>query len=364
MKQIRVNLADRTYDIIIGYNLLENLPKFLNRLNLPKIAVVITNPTIKRLYFDTIEKSFLKKPAFDIYLFTVKDTEKSKSFNVAIKLANKIAKFDKGRGLFIMALGGGVIGDLAGYIASTYKRGIAYIQVPTTLLGQVDSAIGGKVGIDLSCGKNLIGSFHQPRLVVSDLTTLNNLPKRQLISGLAEVIKYAVIADKKLFNYIERNYTRILRLDKIALERIVATCSSVKAKIVSIDERETKGFRTLLNYGHTIGHAIETAAGYSKRYSHGEAIAIGMVCAADISKRLGLLSNDSLVKIEALIKTVGLPTSAKGINRARILKSLQHDKKFINAKIRLVLPIRIGHTIVCEDVPRDIVVASIKSHTT
>jgi 3-dehydroquinate synthase len=263
--------------------------------------------------------------------------------------------------IFIVALGGGVVGDLAGFVSSIFKRGIPYIQVPTTLLAQVDSAIGGKTAVDLTYAKNMAGAFYQPRMVISDVGLLKSLPDRQIRSGLAEVIKYGVIADGSLFAYIEENLDRILRLEPCALEYAIASCSRIKARIVESDERDTGLRRIVLNYGHTIGHAIESAASYSRLYTHGEAVAIGMVVAADIAREIGMLKPSDAERIESLIARAGLPTSIRSIKSGRILRSHLNDKKFTLGVNRFVLPRSIGSAAVVRNVPYKVVGDAIRA---
>jgi 3-dehydroquinate synthase len=257
-------------------------------------------------------------------------------------------------------LGGGVIGDLTGFAASIYKRGIPYIHIPTTLLAQVDSAIGGKTAIDLPVAKNLVGSFYQPKIVISDTSLLSSLSPRQIRNGLAECIKYAVIGDKKLFGYIENNYKKALAHDAKVLAHIILSCARIKSRIVGEDELDKKGKRIVLNLGHTIGHAIESASGYAERYDHGESIAIGMVCATCISSRMGLIKEDDGQRIIALIKKCGLPVKLKGLKISRIYGSLLHDKKFIHGTNRFVVPIGIGKVRIIHGIGKAIIIKSIK----
>ena len=353
MKTIKVNLKERAYPIVIGNNLFSSIGKRLKSLKIGDDAIIISNAKIKKLYGIKLKKSLVKS-GFSVNFELIPDSEKSKSQFQAFNLINKIAKLDVKKRFFIIALGGGVIGDLAGFVAAVYKRGINYVQVPTTLLGQVDSAIGGKVAIDLNTGKNLVGAFYQPKIVISDVNILTSLSKKQVKSGLSEVIKYAIIKDRSLFDYLNSNSKQILKLNKTMLEFLVRKCSAIKANIVQADEKETKGIRTILNYGHTIGHAIESAGGY-KKYNHGEAIAIGMICAADISCKLGMLNLSSYNKIKNLISKYGLPTSIRGVRLNKILEAQTRDKKFINKKNRFVLPKKIGTVIVRENIPLGII---------
>ena len=279
---------------------------------------------------------------------------------VFVQLLERIAAQDVHKKIFIIAFGGGVIGDLAGYIAATYKRGVPYIQVPTTLLAQIDSAIGGKVGIDLKTGKNMAGAFYQPKVVLSDVDFLKTLSQRQVRNGLAEAVKYGIIRDKILFTYIAKHYPKLLRLNPEALTKVVLKCSAIKADVVRQDERETKGIRTILNFGHTVGHAIEAASGYD-HYHHGEAVALGMRVAADISTRLGLLNFKEAIRIHQVLDNIGLPQKIRKVSIKSILARMQHDKKFRAGKNRFVLATAIGRVKVLEGVPLRIVTQAIKA---
>ncbi|MCX5706635.1 MAG: 3-dehydroquinate synthase, partial [Candidatus Omnitrophica bacterium] len=306
MRIIKVNLKKRSYNIIVGRDILSRLGKYLVKLRIGKDAYIITNSLVKNKYSKELAGS-LTKAGFNFKFKTIPDTEKSKGFAVLSAVIKDLAKFDLKKQTFIIALGGGVVGDLSGFVASVYKRGIPYIQIPTTLLAQVDSSIGGKTAIDLQEGKNLIGAFYQPRLVFSDVKLLATLDKKQLRSGLAEVIKYGVIRDKGLFQYLEAQSKNILKSKLNALEHIVNSSAKIKAGIVQADEKEEKGLRTILNFGHTLGHAIEAAADF-KKYNHGEAVALGMLIASSIGEKLGLIDKNSVRRIEQLIKGAGLPT--------------------------------------------------------
>lgn len=349
MRVRKLKLNNRSYDIIVGANLFDKIARYMRAFNVGDSAYIITNPPLKSRYGAAISGA-LKRSGLGMRFRTVADSEKSKSVRAASAVINDLARFDKRRRVFIVAFGGGVVGDLAGFVASIYKRGIPYFQVPTTLLAQVDSAIGGKTGVDLTQGKNLVGTFYQPRAVFCDISLLRTLDNRQIKSGLAEVIKYGIIKDPKLFAYLEKNYRKVLALDKAALEFIVEKSTGIKAKIVQQDVREEKGIRTILNFGHTIGHAIEAAGGF-KSYNHGEAIAVGMLAATDLSAELGLIKADTAERIEGLISGVGLPTRVKGVPLARIIRAHYHDKKFIGKKNRFVLIKGIGRPTVKENIP-------------
>ncbi len=354
MTRVKVRLKDRSYDILIGRKLLKKTGAILKNLKIGRDAVVITNKRLLSLYGRPLETA-LRLYEFTVRFEIVPDSEKAKSNAIAAKLINRISAYDKRKEIFIIAFGGGVIGDSAGFVAAVYKRGVPYIQFPTTLVAQVDSAIGGKVALDLPIAKNLVGAFYQPKIVLSDTSLIKTLPLRQVRNGLAEVIKYGVIKNGELFAFLETNYKKILKYDLKALEYIVLRSSKIKANVVSKDELDRKGLRATLNYGHTIGHAIETASGYSNRYNHGEAIAIGMVVAARIASLLGLMKTIEADRIEKLLEKVGLPTRIKGLRFSDIYDSHLHDKKFIHGKNRFILPTKIGRVKVAENVPDDII---------
>ncbi|MCM8782464.1 MAG: 3-dehydroquinate synthase [Candidatus Omnitrophica bacterium] len=354
MKVIRVNLEKKGYSIIVGSNILNTLAIYLHKLNIGEYIFIITTPIIKKIWGEKVF-NLLIRGGFDIKFQEIADTEKSKSAQTCLKLLNEIATFSKSRKVFIIAFGGGVVGDVSGFIASVYKRGIPYIQLPTTLVAQVDSAIGGKVAIDLKIGKNLVGSFYQPRLVFSEIEFLTTLSPWGVKNGLSEIIKYGVINDKRLFKFVEDNLEKLQRLDKSSVEFVVQRSSQIKAGIVERDEFDKLGIRTILNYGHTIGHAIETASGYSKNYTHGMAISIGMIAANFISKELKLISTLEFNRIANLLAKAGLPTRVKGIASSQIYEAHLYDKKFIDGKNRFILPLRIGKVKVVEDIPERLV---------
>lgn len=358
MKKITVYLGKRSYDILVGAGLLSRLGYFLINLNLGCDAYIITNRLIKDKYGSIVTKA-LDDHGISVKFRVVADTERSKSIRVASAVIDDLSLYDTRRRVFIIAFGGGVIGDLAGFIASVYKRGIPYVQIPTTLLAQVDSGIGGKTAVDLSSGKNMVGSFYQPRLVLSDTDLLKSLDSRQIKSGISEVIKYSLIRDKVLFAYLKKNRRAILGLKANELEHVVSACSRIKADIVSLDEKEEKGIRTILNFGHTLGHAIECAGDY-KLYNHGEAVALGMLLACGISRRMRMLNDGDYRDIESLISGMGLPVRIKGLALSRIIKSHYRDKKFIGQKNRFVLLERIGKPVVVTSVPLGIIEKTVK----
>jgi len=358
MKTIKVSLQKNSYNIVIGYDIINLLGKYVRKLNIGCDAYILTNAVIKNKYGRLLAKA-LTRHGISAKFKLIPDSEKSKSLETASSLINDLARYDKKRRIFIIAFGGGVIGDLAGFVSSIYKRGIPYIQIPTTLLAQVDSSIGGKTAVDLAQGKNLVGTFYQPRLVFSDVRFLFSLDLTQTKSGLAEIIKYALIKDKALFKYLEKNYRDALALKYPALEFIVKRCADIKAGIIQQDEKEEKGIRTILNFGHTIGHAIEAAGNY-RVYNHGQAVALGMIAASHISSRLGLISGELTQRIEILIKTIGLPVKINELALSDIIKAHYRDKKFTGKANKFILLKSIGRTKIVTNVPLGIIKEALK----
>ncbi|MFH1441544.1 MAG: 3-dehydroquinate synthase [Candidatus Omnitrophota bacterium] len=358
MKIITVNLKERSYNIVICNNMLKSLCGYIQQLNIGESAYIITNNTIKNIYGNILDK-ILSRSRFNLKFKTIPDSEKSKSLKMVFSIIEDLAEYSKNKRVFIIAFGGGVIGDIAGFTASIYKRGIPYIQIPTTLLAQIDSSIGGKTAVDLKQGKNLVGAFYQPELVYSDINFLNSLNLKQIKSGLSEVIKYALIKDPLMFKYIEKNYPAILAKNNNALEFIISRSCKIKAGIVQRDEKEKKGIRTILNFGHTIGHAIETAGGY-KRYNHGEAIAIGMLAASEISLILGLINNSLLRRIEELIQKTGLPAKINNLSIEKIIEAHYLDKKFTGSENKFVLIEGVGKTRIEKNIPLKVIKEALK----
>jgi 3-dehydroquinate synthase len=351
---ITVELGERTYPILIRHNILPKIGEILEGLNLnPKIAV-ITNPTVGKLYSKIVLEA-LEKASFDPCLIQIPDGETAKSLEVCHLVYKELLNHKLERDSALIALGGGVVGDLAGFVAATYLRGVPYIQVPTTLLAQVDSSVGGKVAVNLPEGKNLIGAFYQPKMVIIDTDVLKTLPKREFNSGIAEVVKYGVIKDESLFKYLSNHESLIKTLDHDVLSYIVKTSCKIKAEIVSRDERDAKGIRMILNYGHTIGHAIEGASNY-ERYLHGEAVSIGMVCASQIAIKKGYLLKEDLDRQKQLLSSFNLPIRfSSDISIDKIMEVMEYDKKSNIGKIRFILPKRIGCVIIENNVSRDLV---------
>jgi 3-dehydroquinate synthase len=351
MRVVKVPLRDRSYSILIGRGLLGGLGKECVRHGVGKRCAVISDDHVSPLYAKPILSS-LTRAGLDPILITVRAGETAKSLQSVQDCYDQLAAHRLERASFIVALGGGVVGDLAGFVAATYLRGIAFVQVPTTLLAQVDSSVGGKVGVNLKAGKNLVGAFYQPRFVLCDLATLDSLPLREFRSGLAEVIKYGIIYDRRLFSSLERNLPTLLEHDERALSAVVARCCSIKAEVVGQDETEG-GVRAILNFGHTVGHAIEAISGYG-RFLHGEAISIGQVVAANISSRVLGLSRSEAERIRHLLAGAGLPTSLKlsASQTPRLFDAMRLDKKVRNGEIKFVLASRIGEVEFGKRVPQ------------
>jgi 3-dehydroquinate synthase len=338
---VKVPLEGRSYDIKIGSGLLSALGKECTRLDLGKRCAIISDTKVSRLYARPASEA-LKRAGFEASTVTVPAGETAKSLKTVADCYNQLARQRLERKSFIVALGGGVVGDLAGFVAATYLRGINFIQIPTTLLAQVDSSVGGKVGVNLKSGKNLVGAFYQPRLVLCDLDTLETLPEREYRSGLAEVIKYGIIYDAELFAKIEKFLPELLHRDAGTLAAIVARCCEIKAEIVGKDETES-GPRALLNFGHTVGHALEAISHYGK-YLHGEAISIGQVAAAQLSSRLTGLQTQDAQRISCLFQNAGLPTklALNGAQHKKLMDAMRLDKKVANGEVKFVLARKIG----------------------
>jgi 3-dehydroquinate synthase len=351
MEKIRINLGDRSYEICAGKDLLSKEDIFFKYIFRKNIAI-ITNDTVAPLYLEKLKRNFSKsKSVIDIIL---SDGEQFKNHDSLNQIYEALLKNKYGRDSILVALGGGVIGDITGYAAATYMRGIDFIQVPTSLLSQVDSSVGGKTGINHPLGKNMIGAFYQPKLVVIDVDCLKTLPDDELSAGLSEVIKYGLIRDSDFFEWLEGNIESLLKKnpDKLT-EAIIRSCKN-KAHVVAEDEFEgEKGLRATLNLGHTFGHAIETAMGYGN-WLHGQAVAAGMVMAGYLSKRLGNLSEKDFNRLKNIIQHANLPVSPPNIDKTFFLDLMKNDKKNKDGKIFLVLLKGIGKAYITDDYPHNI----------
>ena len=344
MRIVHVRLGSRSYDIKINGGLMSRLGTECARLKLGRRCAVITDSNVGKKFAPAALKS-LKAAGFDPVLITIPAGEKSKSVTMVEKCYDQLAAHRLERQSFLIALGGGVVGDLGGFVAATYLRGIPFVQIPTTLLAQVDSSVGGKTGVNLRAGKNLVGSFYQPRLVLCDLDTLKTLPLREYASGLAEVIKYGIIYDAALFASLESCLPKLLKRDAATLSRIVARCCEIKAEVVGQDETEG-GLRAILNFGHTIGHAIENSSGYGK-FLHGEAISLGQVAAARLSHEISGLPAGDVARIENLLRAAGLPVAIKlaATQRKKLFTAMRLDKKVSQGEVKFVLAEKIGKVV-------------------
>jgi 3-dehydroquinate synthase len=356
LQTLQINLGTRSYPIVIGEGLLDD-PAVVSRHVTARDVLIVTNETVGPLYSSRLLASLAGKRVHSVQL---PDGEQHKTLSVLGRVFDALIEARLNRDACVVALGGGVVGDMAGFAAACYQRGVDFVQVPTTLLAQVDSAVGGKTGVNHPGGKNMIGAFHQPRAVLSDLGTLRTLPPRELRAGIAEVIKYGLIDDVAFLAWIEANVDALLALDMCALAQAVRRSCEIKARIVAADERE-HGQRALLNLGHTFGHAIETAAGYGE-WLHGEAVAMGMLLAADLSQRLGYIDTADVTRLRELLRRAELPTEAPAIGAARALELMGMDKKVLQGRIRLVLMRKLGEGIVTGDYPADALEATLRGH--
>jgi 3-dehydroquinate synthase len=358
--ELRIDLGERSYPILIGPCLLEDAA-LLARLVPARDVFVVTNETVGPLYLAKITAALAAgAPGRRVRSLALPDGERHKTLTVLNQVFDALVEARLNRDACIVALGGGVVGDMAGFAAACYQRGVDYVQVPTTLLAQVDSAVGGKTGVNHPGGKNLIGAFHQPRAVLADLATLQTLPPRELRAGLAEVIKYGLVADLEFLGWIEANVERLLALDLPTLAFAVQRSCAIKARIVASDERE-QGSRALLNLGHTFGHAIENASGYGE-WLHGEAVAMGMLMAVEMSQRLGHLAEADVVRVRELLRRAGLLLAAPAIGATRAHELMGMDKKVLQGRIRLVLLSQLGTGVVTGDYPAAALQETLHSH--
>lgn len=359
METVTVGLAERSYQIIIGQGTLGALGTACRELQLGSRVAVVTNPMVGGLYYEVARRS-LAEAGFSVQRIEIPDGEEYKSFETLKGIYDALIAGRLDRGSFLVALGGGVVGDIAGFAAATYLRGIPFVQVPTTLLAQVDSSVGGKTGINHPLGKNLIGAFYQPRLVMIDLNTLDTLPEREFLSGLAEVVKYGIVMDKDFFNFLAAQADKIRNRDKQGLARVVKSCCAIKADVVARDERETE-LRAVLNYGHTIGHAVETLTGY-KEFSHGEAVAIGMVQAAKVSAVMGHAASADTERIMALLQALYLPVELPQFSLEAYLDALARDKKVKEGGLSFVFNKGIGDFTIgkVQDIPALLAICGIR----
>ncbi len=337
---VKVPLGDRSYPVYIGVNLLKDIGKLCVAHSIARTIVIISDDNVAKHYLSLIQSS-LKEKKFIVHSIVLPPGEKQKSLSTAEQIYTKLLEWNIERNSTIIALGGGVVGDLSGFIAATYQRGIGFIQIPTTLLAQVDSSVGGKVGINHPLAKNMIGAFYQPQFVLADSSVLKTLPKRELICGMGEVVKYGIILDKKFFAYIEQNLNKTLSRDKKVLSHIIRRCCELKAFIVSKDEKE-QNLRAILNFGHTIGHALERAGKFSA-LKHGEAILYGMVAETKIALDSKMISFGDKERVEQLIQQIPIPSlTSLRLSHKELFETMRKDKKVKDGSIRMTLPFSIG----------------------
>ncbi len=354
MQTLTVDLGDRSYPIFIGPNLIGDEELLLPYIKGQQVCIV-TNENIAPLYLEKLKRTLSQKQVSSVVL---PDGEKYKTLEVLNCIFDRLLEERHNRTTTLIALGGGVVGDMTGFAAASYQRGVDFIQIPTTLLSQVDSSVGGKTGVNHALGKNMIGAFHQPNCVLADTVALSTLPPRELSAGIAEVIKYGLISDYEFFVWLERNVEALLACDDEALVYAIERSCHNKAEVVAQDEREG-GIRAILNLGHTFGHAIETAQGYGN-WLHGEAVAVGMVMAADLSRRIGWLSESDVERIRNLLLRARLPiTSPEAMGVDQFLGLMAVDKKVLDGQLRLVLLQSMGHALVTSDIDRNLLLETL-----
>ena len=353
MKTLTVNLEDRSYPIYIGTNIGLDEKLYRKHISSKRVAL-ITNEQIADLYLKEISHTL---SSFDLKTLVLPDGETEKNLNTVEKTVEFLSDNGLDRDSTVIAFGGGVVGDITGFVASSYMRGIKFLQVPTTLLAQVDSSVGGKTGVNIKQGKNLIGAFYQPTAVISDTRFLNTLETRRLSEGLAEVIKYGLIYDSVFFEWLRENTNKILDIDPETMIQLIERCCQIKAAVVSQDEKEGS-IRAILNFGHTFGHAIESLTDYSS-FSHGEAVAIGMIMAANLSQYMGMVSSNDVENIRKSIDAFNLPTNKPNLDSNKFLEAMKRDKKSQDGEIRLILLESIGKAMITSDYPNELLMKTI-----
>ncbi len=350
--EVRVDLRERGYPIFIGEGLFAQAGSRLRDGGIGGRICLVSTPPVFDLYGATVRDS-LVVAGYDVVVESVPDGEETKSLATAERLYDRAIACGLDRTSTYVALGGGVVGDLTGFVAATYMRGLPFVQMPTTLLSQVDSSVGGKVAVNHPRGKNMIGAFHQPRAVIIDVASLETLSRRDYLAGIAEIIRYGAACDADFFTFLEENMGSLLDGESAVLKEAIRTSCAIKARIVSADEHETSGLRSTLNFGHTFAHALEAVTGYGL-YRHGEAVAIGMVCAARMAARLGICDAEVAGRQEALVRAAGLPTSMGEVDPAKIMAAMALDKKAEGGKVKFVLTEKIGRANIYMDISHDI----------
>jgi 3-dehydroquinate synthase len=359
MHRIDLGVAGAAYPIFIGHGILDELGARCRELELGRQVALVSDEIVAERYLEPVAAS-LRQAGFQVLEVVYAGGEGAKNLQGAEEIFARMIAAEFDRGAWVAALGGGVVGDMAGFVAATYLRGVPYVQIPTTIVAQVDSSIGGKTGVNHALGKNLIGAFHQPRLVLADTDALRSLPRRELVAGLAEVVKHALIRDGELFSFLEDCIEEIvaMELDPETLDWLIARNVGIKAQVVEADEKE-HGLRAILNYGHTIGHAIEAATDYG-RYRHGEAVILGLIGAGEIARRVGLWPEEERRRQDALLERLGVPGGLAEVGAERILERTKADKKRVNGQARFVLGRRIGEVEIVEGVEDEVVRSGIE----
>lgn len=356
-RQIDVSLGDRSYPIYFGSGLTASFAPTCQQHGIPRRVVIVTDTNVARHYLGPLENN-LKHFDFAVSSVVIPPGENQKSLTRSNAIFTALLRQGVGRKSAIIALGGGVVGDLAGFVAATYQRGVVLVHVPTTLLSQVDSSVGGKVAVNHSLGKNMIGAFYQPKLVWIDSDSLRTLPPREVYCGLGEVVKYGIVFDAEFFAYLEANLELVIRLDPASVLHVQARCCELKAHVVAEDERE-QGLRAVLNFGHTVGHALESAGDY-RVLKHGEAVLLGMIAESFIAREMGLLAPEIHDRIIQLINRLPVKFDKSSFSTARVLKALALDKKSVDGKPRFVLPLRLGEVQVVDEVDGALVQSSLR----
>lgn len=357
MNIINVELGERSYPIMIGDAMLGQFPDALQNITACNNCIVVADQTVAEFHIEPLV-AILKSSGVQAHLITFPAGEQSKAMHTFETVISEIVKNGGGRDWPLLAFGGGVVGDLAGFVAASYMRGLPFIQMPTTLLAQVDSSVGGKVGINHPFAKNLIGAFYQPRLVWIDTDYLKTLPQREIICGFAEIAKYGMISDPQFFEFCEGNLHKILHLDRAAISIAIARSCEIKAKIVAQDEQDW-GLREILNFGHTVGHALEACLDYS-HINHGEAVFWGMFIEGMIAQEMGIFSKADFSRFRRFLAQIPLKASIEGIKPEKIINNMQLDKKARKGKLRFVLPVSIGRTMVIDDVDQELISHSLR----
>ncbi len=351
-RKVPVDLGERSYTITIGYEILEECTAELGTFPLEKEVFLLSDREVHKYYGSSLE-TLIADQGFKVRTYLMPPGEEAKSWEQAGEILEKMLEGNLGRKAPVLALGGGVVGDIAGFVAAIYRRGVPFIQIPTTLLAQVDSSVGGKVAVNHPLGKNMLGTFYQPLAVWADLRTLDTLPDTEWRAGLAEVVKYGIIWDEAFFEFLENHTLEILRRDPSVLPEMIERCCQIKAEVVSRDEKD-EGLRNILNFGHTLGHALESATHY-KEYRHGEAVAIGMYGAMKLAYALGMIEKDVVTRVKDILELWELPIRFPAKFLETVIENLIYDKKVSDKKVLFILPTAIGKVEMVRDIPQDII---------